>query len=92
MYDEYKNRSGSKSIKNYGIECILSYNKVKFQGNPNVETITILNKFMMSVLSLYKNYKQYSSDKLFKKYLLTYDKFDVDINMNNNNNENNDHV
>lgn len=89
LYDEYKNRSGSKSIKNYGIECILSYNKVKFQGNPNVETITILNKFMMSVLSLYKNYKQYSSDKLFKKYLLTYDKFNVDIDMNNND-ENND--
>ena len=88
LYDEYKNKSGSKSIKNYGIECILSYNKVKFQGNPNIETVTILNKFMMTLLTIYKNYSKHSSDKLFKKYLLTYDKFDVDININDNDNDN----
>ena len=88
LYSEYKNKTSSKSIKNYGIECILSYNKIKLQGNPNVETITILNKFIMSLLGIYKNYKKYSSEKLFKKYLLTYDKFNVDININEDENNN----
>lgn len=61
-------------INNYGINCDIKTNngktKLFIKGSNNIETVTLVNKFVLTLIYIYKNLSKFK-DNNFKKYILT---------------------
>jgi len=82
---------GQKNVKlnSFGIDCVISASNLYIKGSNNIETITFVNKFILTLSEIYLNLKKYKKDKKFMKYVLSdksidnlFDYEDEDINDN----------
>ena len=64
-----------KRINNYGINCDIknkdAHSKLFVKGSNNVETITLVNKFVLTMVHIYNNLNKFKKNKKFVKYILT---------------------
>ena len=61
-------------VNNYGINCDIKTKegrtKLFIKGSNNIETMTLVNKFVLTLIYIYKNLAKFR-DKNFTKYILT---------------------
>ena len=64
---------GQNNVKlnSFGIDCVINSSNLYIKGSNNIETITFVNKFILTLIEIYSNLKKYKKDKKFMKYVLS---------------------
>tara|TARA_B100000780_G_C21126983_1_gene457766 strand:+ start:10042 stop:15039 length:4998 start_codon:yes stop_codon:yes gene_type:complete len=64
---------GQQNVKlnSFGIDCVVNSSNLYIKGSNNIETITFVNKFVLTLIEIYSNLKKYKKDKKFMKYILS---------------------